>query len=111
MAQDGQEMLSFPHCEKWKTLFIGGSTTWKMSQGAIECIQRALAQEKKIHVGRVNWWRRYVHLRAMKGSEGFTCDGTRTCYDGTSKTIAAWAGYQKRFYLMRLPLSFGDSCS
>lgn len=91
VAQDGQEDLPFP--EKFSTLFIGGSTRWKESQAAIDCIKRAQAEGKHIHIGRVNWGRRYKMFKILEGSEGFTCDGTRTRFDGTKKTAAAWAGY------------------
>lgn len=91
VAQDGQEDLPFPN--KFSTLFIGGSTEWKESQAAIDCIRRAQAQGLKIHIGRVNWGRRYRMFKILVGSDEFTCDGTRTRFDGTAKTIEAWLGY------------------
>ncbi len=94
VGQDGMEGLDFPDPSKWDTLFIGGSTEWKESQAAIDCIKRAQALNKRIHIGRVNWGRRYRMFRILEGSEKFTCDGTRTRFDGTEKTIRAWAAYQ-----------------
>jgi len=93
VAQDGQEHLSFPDPALWDTLFIGGSTFWKLTDGAAACIKRAQTLGKRIHVGRVNWAERYDHFAAFEGSEEWTCDGTRTRYDGTRRTVEAWAEY------------------
>lgn len=90
-AQDGQEKLPMPR--NFDTLFIGGSTEWKESAGAIECIKRAQAMRKHIHIGRVNWKRRYELFNVLDGSAVFTCDGTRTRFDGKQKTLKAWNGY------------------
>ena len=94
IAQDGQEDLDFPQCDGWTTLFVGGSTEWKTSAAAVECIKRAQALDKRIHVGRVNWGKRYKMFARLEGSEDFTYDGTRQRFDGIEKTITAWAGYQ-----------------
>jgi len=91
VAQDGQETIDFPDPSLWSTLFVGGTTHWKITDGAATCIKRAQALGKRIHIGRVNWPTRYRHFRAMQGSEDFTCDGTRTRFDGTDRTIEAWA--------------------
>jgi hypothetical protein len=96
VAQDGQEEKDFPPSDLWQVLFVGGSTAWKVSAGAQAVIKRAQAQEKGVHIGRVNWWRRFRLFAEMYGSEKFTCDGTRTRYDGVEKTLAAWADYQGR---------------
>jgi len=97
VAQDGQENLDFP--DEWQALFIGGTTEWKESPAAIEVIKRGQALGKHIHVGRVNWWRRYALFRQIKGSEEFTCDGTRQRFEGIERTKAAWAEYQRRLAL------------
>lgn len=94
VAQDGQENLPLPDPSTWGTLFVGGSTEWKESMAAVEVIRRAQAMWKHIHIGRVNWKRRYNLFNVLKGSEGWTYDGTRTRYDGTWKTIRAWGNYQ-----------------
>jgi hypothetical protein len=91
VAQDGQESMEFPPAWQWRTLFIGGTTHWKTSDGAVRCIKRAQEMGKAIHIGRVNWVDRYRFFRALEGSEEFTCDGTRTRYEGTERTIAAWS--------------------
>lgn len=94
VGQDGLEDMEFPDPVKWNTLFIGGSTEWKESQAAIDCIKRAQALNKHIHIGRVNWQRRYRMFRILEDSDNFTCDGTRTRFDGKEKTIRYWAAYQ-----------------
>lgn len=91
VAQDEQEALDFPNPSLWTTLFIGGTTHWKITDGAVTCIKRAQAMGKRIHIGRVNYPARYMHFRALQGSEDFTCDGTRTRFEGTERTIDAWA--------------------
>lgn len=92
VCQDGQENLDFPPGELWQCLFIGGSTKWKMSAAAIDCIHRAQTLGKHIHIGRVNYYRRYQHFASLENSERFTCDGTRTKYERT-KAIKAWRKY------------------
>jgi hypothetical protein len=91
VAQDGQENLNMP--TNFDTLFVGGSTKWKESQGAIDCIKRAQKMRKHIHIGRVNWQRRYNLFNVLDGSILFTCDGTRPRFDGKNKTHKAWEGY------------------
>lgn len=92
VAQDGQEDLDFPHPALWDALFIGGSTSWKMSDAAIDCIQRAQKMGKHIHIGRINYHRRYRHFRSLPGSEEFTCDGTRTRFEKTA-ALRDWSRY------------------
>lgn len=79
-------------CTPWTTLFVGGSTRWKLSEQAAGLIQEARGMGKRIHIGRVNWQRRYAHFARQEGSEDFTCDGTRTRFDKNAHN--AWAGYQ-----------------
>jgi len=93
VAQDGQEDLPFPDEDTFTTLFIGGSTEWKLSQGAVTCIKRAQAMQKHIHIGRVNYNKRYKIFRMLQGSEEFTCDGTRTRW-GREKALNDWKNYQ-----------------
>jgi hypothetical protein len=93
VAQDGQETKEFPDDRLWDCLFIGGSTKWKMSDGAIECIQRAQKLGKRIHIGRVNYYNRYRHFAQLDGSEEFTCDGTRNRFEGKDATIKDWKKY------------------
>ncbi len=102
VAQDGQEDLDFPDESMFSTLFIGGSTAWKTSMAAVECIRRAQVMGKHIHIGRVNWRTRYEMFALLKGSNEFTCDGTRARFDGGKRTARAWAGYQAQKPLFRL---------
>lgn len=104
VAQDGQENLDFPPPELWHTLFVGGSSGWKDSSRAVMCIQKAQALGKKIHIGRVNWRRRYDLFDQLPGSEEFTCDGTRVRYDGKERTLRDWAKYQDSERQLRHPL-------
>ena len=99
VAQDDAEHLLFPPC--CETIFIGGSTEWKLSAGAADVIQRGLAIDKHIHIGRVNWRKRYNHFRVMKGSESFTCDGTRMRY-GRDKTLREWPIYEAQQVLFHI---------
>lgn len=92
IAQNGSESLPFP--ESAKAIFIGGTTSWKISMSAVNVIKRAQAKNMHIHIGRVNYGRRYRLFRVLTGSNQFTCDGTRTRYDGVSKTLRAWHGYE-----------------
>jgi hypothetical protein len=91
VAQDGQESLPLP--DGFSTLFVGGSTEWKESEAAIDVIRRAQAMGARIHIGRVNWQRRYKLFRVLHGSEEWTCDGTRTRFEGSKRTHNAWVGY------------------
>jgi len=109
VAQDGAEDLPFPSVPGFGTLFVGGSTEWKLSEACYSVILRAQEAGKRVHIGRVNWWRRYRHFAQMPGSRGWTCDGTRTRFDGTEKSVVAWADYMDREYQIRLPVPVGDS--
>lgn len=53
VAQDGIEDLSIPW-ESIKAVFIGGSTSFKLSDEAVQVIRAAQAIGKWVHVGRVN---------------------------------------------------------
>ena len=94
VAQDGQENLPLPI--DYAALFIGGLTEWKESPAVVDLIRKAQLTGKHIHIGRVNWGRRYRMFNVLKGSEHFTCDGTRTRYEGTKKTLEAWKGYENQ---------------
>ncbi len=94
VAQNGSENLPIP--ADCVAVFIAGDTAWKESYEATIVISRAMEMGKHIHIGRVNWWRRYELFRALPGSENFTCDGTRTRYDGSEKTLKAWSEYEQR---------------
>lgn len=94
VAQDGQENFAFPN--GFNTLFIGGTTNWKVSNEAYKCIYRALILKKNIHIGRINYLKRYTHFSPIPGSELFTCDGTRNRFDGVKKTTRLWLSYMEQ---------------
>lgn len=102
-AQDGSENIGLPAA--FDALFVGGTTRWKLSAAALSVIQRAQRMSKHIHIGRVNAWKRYAFFRGLPGSESWTCDGTRTRFDGTEKTVKLWAKYQRQAYTRRLELT------
>ena len=61
VAQDGQEHLPIP----WGNIdavFIGGTTAFKVSQGAAQIIRAAKILGKWVHVGRVNEPHRFEHF-------------------------------------------------
>lgn len=93
VAQDGSESLSLP--PRFDCLFIGGTTEWKMSDAATWMIKKAVSLGKHIHIGRVNYQKRYMHFRKIIGSDNFTCDGNRPAFDGKEKTYKAWTRYQE----------------
>ena len=76
VAQDGQEALAFPLIFDW--MFVGGTTIWKMSDAADNCIRRAKALGKPVHVGRVNSITRFRHFQLM---EVDSVDGTFPIYE------------------------------
>ena len=92
VAQDGAEDLPIP--ADCSTVFIGGSTEWKESMAAVSVIKRAQSIGKRIHIGRVNWGRRYRLFVVLAGSEHFTCDGTRQRFDGLENTLSDWRHYE-----------------
>lgn len=109
VAQNGSENLPIP--EDCQAVFIGGMPMldrplkvqkngkivymdWKDSPEAASVIKRAIAMGKHIHIGRVNWYRRFKIFTTLDGYENFTFDGTRTRYDGSDKAIQAWQDYQ-----------------
>ncbi|MEJ5200336.1 MAG: hypothetical protein WHX53_15560 [Anaerolineae bacterium] len=104
VAQDGETDIP----RGAQTLFLGGKRMvpgrleWKRSQQAADLIQLALRRGLHVHIGRVNWGAAYRHFQLMRGSETFTCDGTRTRWDGRETTLRAWNNYQLQTPLLRL---------
>lgn len=92
IAQNGAEDLEIP--ESAAAVFIGGDTTWKCSMAAVSVIKRAQNMGKMIHIGRINWWKRYKIFKILEGSENFTCDGTRPKFDGRENSRKAWKHYE-----------------
>lgn len=100
VCQDGQQPDEIP--PTCSTVFIGGTTEFKLSESATSCIRWAQTNGKAIHIGRCNWGRRYAHFRIMKGSEAWSTDGTRTRFEGVNKTLRAWRAYQDQRPLLQL---------
>lgn len=63
-CQDGQEHLPLPW-DDVAAVFIGGSTNWKLSDHAAQCIKAAKALGKWAHVGRVNDPARFEHFEQL----------------------------------------------
>jgi hypothetical protein len=72
VAQDGIEDTEI-QWDRFDTLFIGGSTEWKLSDTVVALIAEAHAHGKWVHVGRVNSARRFRHFAAA-GAD--SADGT-----------------------------------
>jgi hypothetical protein len=64
VAQDGQESRYVPW-DRISTLFIGGSTTWKLSEHAARLTVEAKRRGKWVHMGRVNSNRRIQYAKAI----------------------------------------------
>lgn len=66
VAQDGlEQMLDLVEWDLLDVLFIGGSTEWKLGEGAQVCINEARRRGKRIHMGRVNSGRRMARAQQM----------------------------------------------
>lgn len=63
-CQDGQEDLPIPW-DYIDAIFIGGSTNWKLSDHAAQCIRTAQALGIWAHVGRVNDPARFAHFEKL----------------------------------------------
>lgn len=88
VGQDGMEARPVPwQAVDW--LFIGGSTEWKLGAGAADLIRQARARGKRVHVGRVNSWRRFARFAAL-GCD--TADGTYLAFgpDTNAPKVRAW---------------------
>lgn len=88
VAQDGLEHLEVP----WggiDTLFLGGSTAWKLGEAAHELAAEARSRGLWVHMGRVNSLRRLRIARAM-GCD--SVDGTFLRWAPTENRarMAAW---------------------
>lgn len=100
VAQDGSKPADIP--ADAATLFVGGSTDWKESADAVKMIRAGQERGLHIHIGRVNWGRRYRMFRVLPGAEEFTCDGTRQRFEGRKKTVSGWRGYMDQPPLLGL---------
>lgn len=90
VAQDGLESLPIPWND-FDALFIGGTTEWKLGEGARQLGAEAKRRGKWLHMGRVN------SLRRMKYAESIGCDSA----DGTvlkhdkSRPVHGWGPHVK----------------
>ncbi len=75
VAQDGAESHAamWDEAERWDCLFLGGSTTGKLSEDARSCVHEAQVSAKWTHTGRVNSLRR---LRTAAAWDLDSVDGT-----------------------------------
>jgi len=72
VAQDGLEALEVPW-ESFDVLFLGGTTSWKLSRHAQALTAEALGRGVPVHMGRVNSLRRLRHAQRTGCT---TADGT-----------------------------------
>jgi hypothetical protein len=63
-CQDGQQDLPIPW-DDIEAVFIGGSTTWKVSDHAAQIVKAAKALGKWAHIGRVNDPARFEHFLGL----------------------------------------------
>lgn len=63
VAQDGMELSAWDCWDEIDTLFVGGSTAWKVGTDARNLVDVALSLGKWVHMGRVNTRKRlqYAH--------------------------------------------------
>ena len=92
VAQDGlEEMLDDVPWDLVDVLFIGGSTEWKLGQrGDVRaCIARAKLEGKKVHMGRVNSYKR---LTLADSWDVDTADGTFLAFGPTKNVprLVSW---------------------
>lgn len=82
VAQDGMEAdLDRVRWDLFDVVFIGGSTEWKLGEGARAVVAAAKAHGKHVHMGRVNSLKRLRYAQAI-GCD--TADGTFVAF-GPSK--------------------------
>jgi hypothetical protein len=88
VAQDGLEQLPIPW-HSFDVLFLGGTTTWKLSPAAAGLAARARAHGLAVHMGRVNSLRRLRHAAAIGCT---SADGTFLAYgpDRNLPTLLSW---------------------
>jgi hypothetical protein len=88
VAQDGME--NYPiQWDAFDVLFIGGTTEWKLSEGAYWLVAEAKRQGKWVHMGRVNS-RRRIRIAVLAGCD--SVDGTQLCFapDKRLKQLNGW---------------------
>jgi hypothetical protein len=102
VAQDGLEALPVPW-DAFDSLFIGGTTAWKMSQQAERLMREARRRGKWVHAGRANSYRRLVAMRQMGAH---SADGTFLAF-GPDVNLPRVEGWLRRLAMQ--PDLFGVS--
>ena len=89
VLQDGATVDYVPW-DRCDTVFIGGSTNWKLGAAVPGLVAEARRRGKGVHMGRVNSWRR---LRVAKAIGCESCDGNLAAFgpDRWSPMIRDWA--------------------
>ena len=88
VAQDGLESMDIPW-GSFDCLFIGGSTSWKLSEAAFRLALDAESHGKWVHMGRVNSWKR---LKACAVGGFDSADGTFVAFgpDINAPKVHGW---------------------
>lgn len=87
VAQDGiEELLTYVRWDLIDAIFLGGSTEWKLGEGAKVIAAEATARGKHVHMGRVNSGRRLAYAQSI-GCD--TADGTFLAFAGRAGADAA----------------------
>jgi hypothetical protein len=93
VGQDGLESLEVPW-EAFDAFFIGGSTEWKLSNGAAWLARQAKRKGKWVHMGRVNSYKRLAYAESI-GCD--SADGTFIKY-GPSVNLPKVIGWLKKIH-------------
>ena len=99
VAQDGLEELEVPW-DTFDVLFIGGSDAFKLGPAAAQLVAEAKARGKRVHMGRVNSWKRMSYADAI-GCD--TADGTYIGF-GPAKNTPKVIGWMRRLRTAQLEL-------
>lgn len=92
--QDGQEHLPIPW-DDIHAIFIGGSTTWKLSEHAVHTIKAAQSLGKWVHVGRINDPARFEYFDKL-GAD--SCDGSGIAQYSHMREAIAKRDNQERLF-------------
>lgn len=100
VAQDGLEGMGVPW-DAFDCLFVGGTTSWKLSEAAYTLAREADERGKWTHMGRVNSWRR---LKAAAVSGYDSADGTYIAFgpDLLMPRVQGWLATIRREPSMEL---------
>lgn len=90
VAQDSMEFCDWWDWDDFDALFIGGSTSWKLSPAAANLARCARSIGHHIHMGRVNSEIRYQYAHHI--TEAHSADGTYLTYgpDLLLPNVLAW---------------------